>query len=268
VLKPRVLIFSKQRACQLEGLLQSLDLHICPAWPVSVLWKSEDRDHSRGYAMVREKWPQVVWQEETDFRKDLTNLLEAMSGEPVMFCTDDGLFFRPIPALSEPDWSQVAGLSLRLGRNSRYCHPANEHYPAPKFLGQGTLLAWQWKKARGDFRVAYSLDAHIYPRRRILELLKRFDFGNPNQLEDRLNRCGVQDAPDWIMCPEQSCYVSLPINRVNSEFPNRAGLQHPASEQELLETYLSGQRLDIRNIVTSSPIGPHQEYPLRWVSSR
>jgi len=114
--------------------------------------------------------------------------------------------------------------------------------------------------------VVYSLDAHIYPRKRILELMARFDFQNPNQLEDRLNRFGAQDAPDWMLCPEQSCYVSLPINRVNSEFSNRAGLEHPVSEQDLLEKFLSGQRLDIDGIVTSQPTGPHQEYPLVWIN--
>jgi hypothetical protein len=217
--------------------------------------------------MVHEKWPQVVWQEETVFRKDLTNLLEAMSGEPVMFCTDDGLFFRPIPIFTEPDWNRVAALSLRLGRNSCYCHPANEHYPTPKFQRHGELLAWRWRKASGDFRVVYSLDAHIYPRKKILELLGKFEFQNPNQLEDRLNSYGAADARDWMLCPEQSCYVSLPVNRVNTEFPNRAGLKYPVSEKDLLAKFLSGQRLDIDRIVTSPPIGPHQEYPLRWTSS-
>jgi len=218
--------------------------------------------------MVREKWPQVTWKEQAGFQKDLTDLLEAMPGEAVMFCTDDGLFYRSIPALPQPDWDQVAGISLRLGRNCRYCHPANEDYPAPKFREQGEFLAWRWRKARGDFRVVYSLDAHVYPRKRILELFKRFDFENPNQLEDRLNRFGSRDAPDWMLCPAQSCYVSLPINRVNSEFPNRAGRHHPAPEKELLEKFLAGQTLDIEHIVNPPPIGPHQEYPLRWICSR
>ena len=215
--------------------------------------------------MVREKWPLVTWREQADFQNDLTEILEGMSGEAVMFCTDDGIFYRPIPPLPEPDWDRVVGISLRLGRNCRYCHPANERYPIPKFQTHGELLAWPWRKARGDFRVAYSLDAHLYPSRRILDLLKKFEFVNPNQLEDRLNRFGVVDAPDWMLCPEQSGYVSLPVNRVQSEFANRAGLQFPISENELLSKFLSGKRLDIRRIVTSIPIGPHQEFPLRWV---
>ena len=113
--------------------------------------------------------------------------------------------------------------------------------------------------------MAYSLDAHIYPRKRILEVLQRFGFSNPNQLEDRLNRFCAKDAPEWMLCPEQSCYVSLPINRVNTEFANRAGLRYPVSEEELVTKFLAGDRLDAAKIVSSQPIGPHQEYPLVWM---
>jgi hypothetical protein len=200
-----------------------------------------------------------------EFSRDLLELLESAHEETIVFCTDDGLFFAPPPSLREPDWEKVAGVSLRLGRNARFCHPADEHYPIPKFQITGNLLAWRWRRARGDFRVAYSLDAHIYPRKRILEVLQRFDFSNPNQLEDRLNRFCAKDAPEWMLCPEQSCYVSLPINRVNTEFANRAGLRYPVSEEELVTKFLAGDRLDAAKIVSSQPIGPHQEYPLVWM---
>jgi len=260
-----VLIFSRNRACQLDGLLRSLNQISRYTSPVFVLWKSEGSGHTRSYQILREQWPQLLWKEQEEFRRDLLELLKNTDEETIMFCTDDGLFFTSPPRLAEPDWEKVAGVSLRLGRNARYCHPADEHYSIPKIHNAGGLLAWRWRKARGDFRVAYSLDAHIYPRKRILEVLQRFDFSNPNQLEDRLNRFGSEDAPEWMLCPEQSCYVSLPINRVNTEFTNRSGLQYPVSEKELLARFLSGQRLDIKNVVSSVPKGPHQEYPLRWI---
>lgn len=202
--------------------------------------------------------------EQQEFTTDLRHLLLAGTDTAVMFCTDDGLFYRSAPLLPEPNWNGVAGISLRMGRASSYSHPANESYSAPKFQKDKTVLAWRWRKAKGDFRVVYSLDAHIYPRKRILDLLSKFEFQNPNQLEDRLNKFGATDAPDWMLCPPQSCYVSLPINRVNTEFANRAGLKYPVSEEDLLVKFLSGQRLDIDRIVTSPPIGPHQEYPLAW----
>ena len=265
-LKPYVLIFSRNRACQLDGLLRSLSQESQNPWPVSVLWVSGIGDHARSYQILREQWPQIGWKEQMEFSRDLVELLEKTNEENIMFCTDDGLFFAPPPNLVEPDWEKVAAVSLRLGGNCRYCHPANEHYRTPSFQGVDSLLAWRWERAQGDFRVVYSLDAHIYPRNRILKLLTRFDFTNPNQLEDRLNRFCAKDAPQWMLCPEESCYVSLPINRVNTEFANRAGLQHPVSEEELLAEFLSGKRLDPRRIVNHPPIGPHQEYPLAWIN--
>ena len=257
-------MFSRNRACQLDGLMRSLRQRLRDSWPVSVLWLGGNRNHARGYQILREQWPETCWKEQVEFKRDLQELLGNSSEETIMFCTDDGLFFASPPNLPEPNWQRVAAVSLRLGRNCRYSHPANEHYRTPPFRGDGNLLAWRWKQAQGDFRVVYSLDAHIYPRSRMLKLLSRFDFTNPNQLEDRLNRYFSKDAPEWMLCPEQSCYVSLPINRVNTEFANRSGLQYPVSEEALLARFLSGHRLDPQNIVHPTPSGPHQEYPLCW----
>lgn len=259
-------VFSKNRACQLDALLRSLRQRVPACRQVHVLWRAGSDQHRQSYQKIQDLHPGCHWVEQNEFSSDLRNILSCLRQDAVMFCTDDGIFFEPAPALLKPDWGQTAGISLRLGRNSSYCHPANETYPAPGFQKIGNLLAWRWQKAKGDFRVTYSLDAHIYPRKRLMEIMARFHFQNPNQLEDRLNRFGVQDAPDWMLCPEKSCYVSLPINRVNSEFLNRAGLEHPVSEQDLLEKFLSGQRLDIDRIVTSQPVGPHQEYPLAWTN--
>jgi len=258
------LVFSKNRACQLDALLQSLRKMVPACREVYVLWQGSSAAHRQAYQKIQDLHPKCRWVEQKEFSTDLRNILQSLRHENMMFCTDDGIFFAPAPPLPEPDWSQLAGVSLRLGRNSSYCHPANETYSAPGFQKTGQLLAWRWQKAKGDFRVVYSLDAHLYPRRRLLELLSRFEFSNPNQLEDRMNRFGAPGAPNWMLCPEKSCYVSLPVNRVNTEFANRAGLQFPVCEEELLRLFLAGKRLDPDQIVTSQPIGPHQEFPLSW----
>ena len=258
------LVFSKNRACQLDALLRSLRKMVPACRQVHVLWQGNSAAHRQAYGQTRKLHPECQWIEQKEFSSDLQNILQSLRQETVMFCTDDGIFFAPVPPLPEPDWGQVAGIGLRLGRNCSYSHPADENYPLPRFHQCEALLAWQWRKAKGDFRVVYSLDAHVYPKKRILELLRRFEFFNPNQLEDRLNRFGAVDAPGWMLCPEQSCYVSLPINRVNTEFANRAGRQYPVSEEELLRQFLDGKRLDAERMVTSQPTGPHQEFPLSW----
>lgn len=263
--KIHLIVFSKNRACQADALLQSIEKNGKQINKISALIQPTTFEHAQSYIRLCKMHPKVNIVYQKNFRSDLLKIIQENIFSNLMFATDDGLCFMEFPFCPEPDWERVASISLRLGRNSRYCHPADEHYFPPKFQATSSLLAWHWRKAQGDFRVVYSLDAHIYPRDRFLNLLEKIDFENPNQLEDRLNRFFSEDAPERMLCPEQSCYVSLPINRVNTEFANRSGLQYPVSEEELLARFLSGQRLDVKNIVSSVPNGPHQEYPLRWI---
>lgn len=267
-LRPAVFIFSKNRAPQLEALLWSLAAYSELGTNVRVLFKALSIKHQKGYDILQSSYPSIKFIKETNFFKDVKALLKKSDENEIMFCTDDGIFFAPVPKLVKPEWNMIAGISLRLGKNCSYSHPANQEYPLPKFSKKQDLLTWKWKKGKGDFRVVYSLDAHIYPRRRILDLISLFEFQNPNQLEDQLNRFGNKTAPDWMICTEQSCYVSLPVNRVNTKFLNRAGLKYPAHEDYLIDKFLAGEKLDARNIVTALPLGPHQEFPLKWTHSK
>ena len=175
---PIFVIFSKNRACQLEALVRSIVQNSIQRPEISVLWKSESKSHAKGYDLAQKLWPMIEWREQVNFRHDLIGIFQERSAESVMFCTDDGLFYRKITKLPNPNWGKVASLALRLGQESCYSHPANETYRSPKFHKEKEFLAWRWRKAKGDFRVVYSLDAHIYPRKRILDLLSKFKFNS------------------------------------------------------------------------------------------
>jgi hypothetical protein len=259
-----VIIFSRNRACQLDALLRSLRSRFRIPHQVSVLWKADPGLHSRSYAQIRKEYPRVSWHEEVNFRKDLLTLLRQKT-PLVMLCTDDGLFHAPVVDIPWPEsWDQVAAYSFRLGENCRYSHPANEHYRLPpRWRGAGVMV-WDWTRARADFRYPFSLDAHIFPASRIRKMLAKLPFHNPNTLEDAGSRDPSLWERKWMAGPLFSKYVSLPVNRVNETHANRAGTAFQSDPNELARRYLAGHRIDLEKTVTSLPQGPHEEYVMQF----
>ena len=259
-----VIIFSRNRACQLDALLRSLRGRFRIPHQVSVLWKADPGLHGRTYARIKEEYLQVNWLEEVNFRKDLLTLLRRKT-PLVMFCTDDGVFHDRVLDIPWPEnWDQVAAYSFRLGENCRYSHPADEHYRLPsRWRGAGAML-WDWTQARADFRYPFSLDAHIFPTPRIRKMLSGLPFHNPNTLEDVGSRDPSLWERKWMAGPLSSKYVSLPVNRVNETHANRAGMAFQSDPEELARRYLAGHRIDLDKTVMSVPRGPHEEYVLHF----
>lgn len=257
-----VIIFSRNRACQLDALLRSLRGRFRIPHQASVLWKADPGLHGRAYARIKQEYQQVNWLEEVNFRKDLLTLLRRKT-PLVMFCTDDGLFHDRVVDIPWPEnWDQVAAYSFRLGENCRYSHPADEHYQLPsRWRGAGAMV-WDWTQARADFRYSFSLDAHIFPTPRIRKMLNGLPFHNPNTLEDVGSRDPSLWERKWMAGPLSSKYVSLPVNRVNETHANRAGTAFQSDPEELARRYLAGHRIDLEKTVTSVPRGPHEEYVL------
>lgn len=255
-----VIIFSRNRACQLDALLRSLRGRFRIPHQVSILWKADPGLHGRAYARIKQEYQQVKWLEESNFRKDLLGLLRRKT-PLVMFCTDDGLFHDRVVDIAWPkSWDQVAAYSLRLGENCSYSHPADEHYRLPhRWRGAGAMV-WNWTKAQSDFRYPFSLDAHIFPTTRIRKMLTSLIFHNPNTLEDAGSCDPSFLRRKWMVGPLCSKYVSLPINRVNETHANRTGSDFQEKPEELARGYLAGHRIHLEKTITSLPRGPHEKY--------
>lgn len=200
------LIFSKDRALQLNALLQTI--HLAPYDEIGVLWTASDERFRKGYERVR--WPLMA--EEEGFELQVRRFVHGGTSEYVVFHTDDDLFFRRPP---EP-LPRVQGIvSLRLGANTTECMMGGENLVLSPIVS-GDWLYWQTDMAEGDFAYPLSLNGHVVRRADLAELIDadvRFD--SPTQLEcvlaDRASR-----LPHRLACaPRRSCVVSVPWNRVS-----------------------------------------------------
>lgn len=102
------LIFSKDRACQLDLLLRSVDRHAAGMYSsLTVLWTSSTREFGRGYALAFAEHAGVKFVLETDFEQQVRKWLSLTDG-PVSFLVDDDVFYRAADLGSLP-WSLRGG---------------------------------------------------------------------------------------------------------------------------------------------------------------
>ena len=129
------LIFSKDRAMQLQATIESFILHCRDnnAANLVVLFKASNAVHKQQYDELKKKFPVVIFVEETDFRQQVLSVVERC--KYVLFLVDDNIFVKPfslrdvIAALDSE--KNAIGFSLRLGKNTEYCYSLSSPQKLP-----------------------------------------------------------------------------------------------------------------------------------------
>lgn len=255
----RAVVFSKDRPLQLDGLLQTIEMHARGLYAeVVVLYLPTSAAFEVGYRNCRAEHPGVLWVEQGDFRSDLLGLIPE-SGRVGFHCDDD-LFYRPAPTLDPwlPSWPLLA-YSLHLGQNTGYCYTLNQPQRVP------ARNPWPWPAAELDFGYPFSLDAHLYQADVVRALLEQLAFTTPNELEAAGAGFIAHDPVGWgelLACGDHSCVVSIPANRVQDAFRNRHAERSDWKAEALNELYLQGLRLDPAAMDFSAVCAAHQELEL------
>lgn len=262
--KNQLIIFSKNRACQLNLLLDSIKENIVDLFDIIHVLYYSDSDYIRSYEKLKEKYIEINFFNENNFRIDLINLIDDEIGSTT-FMVDDAVIFKKINNKKIDIIKSVIDeyyiFSLRLGKNCVYSHPANLHYKLGEHYVDNEFIIFDYTKQEiGDFKYPLSTDGHIFNTKLIKNMLKIINFNNPNTLESNLqNFVNTHFVPKIIKCFIESKLVSIPVNLVNTTFNNRHGLEYGISEKELNEKYLSGQIIDLNSMDFTNINGPHKE---------
>jgi hypothetical protein len=269
------LIFSRNRPMQLEACLRSLRENAPQIEEPHVIYTSTDVTADAGYRLIDHA---SLILDGPSFSDTALTVLASLSEYVLLLC-DDAITYRPLPAGDPLDGftDDVLCLSLRLGRNTTYCHPRDLWHDVPAFAERPPFITWRWRDSpegelfnwqgrEGDFGYPYSLDGTIHRRDSLLKWVRDSStaFTNPNQMEG----CVVssigqrQDTPPLMASYPLSCQVGLPINTVNQTHGNRFGLEHPVEVAELNRRFLEGERIDFAAMDWTDVHGAHQEMPL------
>lgn len=267
----RTIIFSKDRACQLDALLRSIKLHdkshLIDFTNVYVLFSASNNEYNIGYHIVREKFPKVNFVPETDFYNNVLQLINHKDYHTVFF-VDDIIAYRDFNIDIEDihnclNLRDVICVSLRLGRNTDYNYQYNMFCNVPNFIAYSKFLMWNRNGGEFHFNYPYSVDGHIFNTEFIKDKITSCKFTFPNNLESELCN-GFSTAPPYLMlCPQNSVIVNYPSNRVQHSYVNKYDDKNGVNSKELNKAYVNGKLIDIN--ITENIRATHQNITLRLI---
>jgi hypothetical protein len=169
------LVFSKDRACQLDLLLRSIRRYAPNLYrSVTVLATYSDDDYRRAYGRCKGEHGWASFWLEIDFEWDVRRWLDK-AGELVSFLVDDDVFYRDAPK------DMLVPFSLR----------------------------------GGDYDYPFSVDGNIYRGNDVKRLLEDLAFRNPTELEAFAHHVRGRLPFKTVHPCRPPCLVGVPANRVS-----------------------------------------------------
>ncbi len=237
-----VLIFSKNRACQLELLLRSLDIKVKQK-SVRVLYTC-DPEYQAAYEKLKKLYPDVVFMPESDFRRQV---IESITDDYLLFETDDDVmidsFSEDCPEFRKFESNEdIMCLNLRMSRNYDYDFLKDRQVSIPEF-DDGT---WEWRKYRHDWGYPWNTSAHIFRKKDLLPVLETSEFSSPHSLEFSMRRW--QDKPLMIGF-EKAKFIDIPVNAVSQ---NNQRIGNVVSTDFLNDKFMEGYRLALEPVIEAA----------------
>ena len=260
---PLVLVFSKDRAIQLELFLRTYAQHMSTPLPLTVLYGASSEAHLQAYQEVLASYSasELTPLGGPEFKPALLPVLKASNARHVIFFEDDIVFVQPVDTRLLEQWDARDGiLSLRLGRNiTRSASRASMEQPQPATLesatlGEQPLARWRWSSGSLDWAWPTSLDGHLLPLPDLVPVIEQASFQAPNSLEGAIAEYRFLFKSRWGYCWEQARVIQLDVTQ-----PDHGGM----NTDQLLAAFHQGLRLDASEL----PLERHDSCRMAWTPS-
>lgn len=234
-----VIIFSRNRAFQLEGLLNSLQVDKAPV-RIFVIY-SADGEFIPAYSKLMKGFPSVFFLNDAvlGFREAVLVVSRCFSGR-LSFLVDDLICFDSDKFYSLFEIDEVFTIALpRIGLNIDFSLQLCERTRISKYHSDVKgICHFRPTDASGDASYFFSVDGNIFCQSLIFPLLKLIRFDNPSKLESGLQifsgmNCFLKGAFNV-----ESCLVNIPLNLIQNSFCNYSA-EIPTSYLNAL--FLSGK---------------------------
>ncbi len=186
------IIFSKDRAMQLDGFLSSYFDNVKNYAPISVLYHTSNHIHEKSYEDLKiiYKEKPVNFIKERNFREQLISSIENMREERLIFYVDDMIFSRKI----DYNWlSEINPLEdivcFSRGEDLKYSTVLAKPLNVPqlqKFNENLYRFKWNEIKEFSDWSYPLGVSGYMFSRKEMLSMIKSISFKAPNSLEANL----------------------------------------------------------------------------------
>lgn len=251
------LVFSKNRACQLDLLLRNIkfqSLLNSSTYNINVLY-THDENHDLSYKICRfEHHSEVSFIKETNFQNQVKELLYGT----VCLLTDDTAFFRKFILPFHPEENEC--FSWRLGYNTIIQDHFTQTYQ-PVLIPDSysdNLISWNPNNYPNWFNWGYpfSFDGHVYSSKTLLNILKDKEFKNTNEIEGILH--SQREKIQKITSNIHSSCVNIPCNNLSGL--TNFGSKYEYSTELLKNKYTDGYRIKPIQESRVPVLGCHQEF--------
>ena len=263
-----LIVWSKDRACQLHLLLESIAKHAPGLFNVDILYLYSDDQYKAGYEILQSKsWQNVNWHYQNDKFKTHTLAFVNNGSNYIAFSTDDTVIYRQSPYHIDElshylPKSPTECFSFRLGLNTIIQNPFTGELQTPlsRYTKIKQMVFWNntLYNPIHNYGYPFAMDMHVFNRSILLELLPLIEFSSSNQLESGLFQYANRII--YMSSFVQSIAVNIPMN-------NLSGITAIGSKaytvEELNSLYLEGKRISLSSFNTSIR-GCHQEFDLEF----
>lgn len=266
----KLIVWSKDRACQLHLLLESLEtlsLSKNDQLDIEVIYRASNESFNDAYKKVNSIFGKVTFSEEASFQKDTQSALNT-DHQNIAFSTDDTVCFKTF-SLDGLSLNEGDVFSLRLGLNTLVQDPYKGMVQTPLnryskgILGGIPIISWNPLDYHPSSNYGYpgGLDLHIFNRKKIQGILGGRPFKNTNELEAIL--VGARLHFSSITSFKNSVAVNIPCNNMSGI--TQSGEVYSYSTQYLNDLYLKGFKVNLSRIMSENFVGCHQEVKFNMV---
>lgn len=272
-MKVDIIIYSKNRASQLDMLLRSIKHNFLNVNDVFVLNDFDSEIHYNSYKKIWGKnygFNTIFKTQTRDIFYDvvLSSLNEVKTDYVLPFCDDD-LFIKKTDITDDVQYitDDVVGLCFRRAPNLTTSYHTGEVIPLPKFEKLGNVFKWKWLN-ENPYRWGYPYQAGglLYNKQFFHYMMKNITFNIPNHLESGMMDNKHKWGKEHVLCREFSPIVNVSVNRVQDVYVNRGGRDVNYSVSDLAEKFLAGNIIDIMPLQDMVNVCEFVEIPLSFIN--
>lgn len=263
-MKVNIIIFSRDRASQLELLIRSMKEFFKEfnEHTINVLYKTTNDSFEQGYEKLKTIHSDIninYIKELYPFQTSLSMIFKQDYPLSVFFVDDN--VFKESFSFEDKEVEyfmkniNVLTLSLRLHPKLTYCYPAKLKQACPSLDDNNTF---NWVGKMGDFGYPMSLDGHIFRTQDLRYYLYTMRYTCPNDLESQM---AMKPLPiSKMICYDKSKIINLPLNKVQEYNQNYHGT---ISADYLNDNFLNDKVISLDNIRGFENYSCHQEIDIK-----
>lgn len=265
----QVVVFSKNRAMQLDLCLHTFFKNCAEKVDINVLYTTTSENHENSYEILKKQYKNVSFMQEKSFKDDLMTILS--NKKYILFVVDDAVFTNYFSLEKIINTLKIhnktIGFSLRLGTNTNYNYPHDSLQMIPKFSLFDDIIVYQWTTGHLDFGYPAELSSSIYKIEDLMPLLEQVPFCGPNDLEWMLyiNLGYFANFKPLLACFDKSVCFCNPLNKVQSVNENRVWQNQKYLSEELLRMFNEGYRINPKQFEEFVSNACHQEIELEFI---